>query len=135
MDDHTLTGHSILVVEDEPLIALDLRQWFEGVGAHVFAATHLPHALRLAEHPDLSAAVLDYRLGQGDSSQIGCRLEERGIPFMFYSAYDDMHQIWPNAVLLTKPGSKHDLVDAVARVLARADQGLAAANDQFLATH
>jgi CheY-like chemotaxis protein len=117
MHDRVLTGHSILVVEDEPLTALDLRECFEGAGAHVFAATHLPHALRLAEHPDLSAAVLDYRLGYDDTGRIGCRLEERGIPFMFYSGYREMRQIWPEAVLVAKPANKHDLFDAVARVL------------------
>ena len=117
MDDRALAGHCILVVEDEPLTALDLRECFEGAGAHVFAATHLPHALRLAEHPDLSAAVLDYRLGQGDTAQIGCRLEERGIPFMFHSGYTDMRQRWPDTVLLAKPANKHDLIEAVARVL------------------
>jgi DNA-binding response OmpR family regulator len=78
-----LTGCSILVVEDEPLIALDLRKSFESAGAHVFAATQLEHALQLAGHPDLSAAVLDYRLGQRDSAAICSLLEERGIPFVF----------------------------------------------------
>jgi CheY-like chemotaxis protein len=118
MHGHTLTGHAILVVEDEPLTALDLRESLEGAGAHVFAATHLGAALRLAEHPDLSAAVLDYRLGYGDTAEIGCRLEERGIPFMFYSGYNDMRELWPNILLLPKPANRHKLVEAVVRVLA-----------------
>jgi CheY-like chemotaxis protein len=118
MEDRALSGRSILVVEDEPLTALDLRESLEGAGAHVFAATHLAHALRLAEHPDLSAAVLDYRLGHGDTAEIGCRLEERGIPFMFYSGYNEMREIWPDIVLLPKPANRHKLVEAVARVLA-----------------
>ena len=74
-----LSGRSILVVEDEPLIALDLRQSLESAGAYVFAATQLPHALQLAGHPDLSAAVVDYRLGQGDSTAICSLLEQREI--------------------------------------------------------
>jgi CheY-like chemotaxis protein len=113
-----LSGRSILVVEDEPLIALDLRQSLESAGAYVFAATQLPHALQLAGHPDLSAAIVDYRLGQGDSTAICSLLEQRGIPFVFYSGYDDMHEIWPAAVRVPKPADGHRLVEAVAGVLA-----------------
>ena len=112
-----LSGRSILVVEDEPLIALDLRESLESAGAYVFAATQLPHALQLAGHPDLSAAVLDYRLGQENSAPICSLLEQRGIPFVFYSGYDDMHQIWPDAVRVPKPADGHRLVEAVAEGL------------------
>jgi CheY-like chemotaxis protein len=113
-----LSGRSILVVEDEPLIALDLRQSLESAGAYVFAATQLPYALQLAGHPDLSAAVVDYRLGEGDSTAICSLLEQRGIPFVFYSGYDDMRKIWPDAVRVSKPTDGYRLVEAVAGVLA-----------------
>jgi PleD family two-component response regulator len=46
MNNLALSGRSILVVEDEPLVALDLRETLERAGAYVFAATHLSHALR-----------------------------------------------------------------------------------------
>jgi CheY-like chemotaxis protein len=116
MDNLALSGRSILIVEDEPLIAIDLRQSLESAGAYVFAATQLPHALQLAEHPDVSAAVLDCRLGQQDSSAICARLEQRGIPFMFYSGYDDLHRLWPNVARLPKPATAHELIDAVKRM-------------------
>src|SRR5262245_16596396 len=112
---HALAGHSILVVEDEPLIALDLRQSLESAGAHVFAATQLQYAYQLAGHPDLSGAVLDYRLGHGDTAEIGRRLKERGIPFIFYSGYDEMHRIWPDAVRVAKPADGARLVEALAK--------------------
>ena len=112
-----LTGRSILVVEDEPLIALDLRNTFESAGAYVFAATQLPHALQLAGHPDLSAAVLDYRLADGDCTPICTLLSERSVPFVFYSGYDDMREQWSHAVRVPKPASPPELIQAVTEVL------------------
>jgi CheY-like chemotaxis protein len=114
MKNLTLAGHSILVVEDEPLIALELRQTLESRGAYVFAATQLPHALQLAGHPDVSAAVLDCRLGrEEDSAAICSLLEQRGVPFVFYSGYDDMQQLWPHVVRVSKPADGRRLVEAL----------------------
>jgi DNA-binding response OmpR family regulator len=119
MKNLALSGCSILVIEDEPLVALDLRQTLESAGAYVFAATQLAHALQLAGHPDVSAAVLDYRLGQEDSAPICSVLQRRGVPFLFYSGYDDVHRIWPDAVRVPKPAGVHRIIDAVAGVLRR----------------
>jgi len=82
-----------------------------------FASTQHPHALQLAGHPDLSAAVLDYRLGQEDTSAICVRLGQRGVPFMFHSGYDDMREQWPHAVRVPKPASPPELIQAVKEVL------------------
>jgi CheY-like chemotaxis protein len=117
MKNLTLSGQSILVVEDEPLVALDLRETLERAGAYVFAATHLFHALQLAGHPDLSAAVLDYRLGDSDCTAVCSGLERRGIPFIFYSGYDHMQQLWPHAMCVPKPADGSRIVDAIAGAL------------------
>ena len=68
MERPTLHGRSILVVEDEPVIALDIAQAFERVGAQVIVSTTLHDAMVLVEHDSLSAAVLDHVLQDGDSS-------------------------------------------------------------------
>ena len=85
-----LTGRLILIAEDEPLIALDVKQTFEEEGAKVIVARTLDDALRGVEHPALSAAVLDYALGDGDSSGICERMKERKIPFIVYTGYDNL---------------------------------------------
>jgi CheY-like chemotaxis protein len=117
MQNLALSGHSILVVEDEPLVALDPRETLESAGAYVFAATQHSHAMQLAGHPDLSAAVIDYRLRDEDSSAICSLLEQRGVPFIFYSGYDDMQQLWPHITRVQKPARGYHLVGAVARAL------------------
>jgi len=60
-----LAGRSILIVEDEPLIALDIAEGFQNAGASVFSGHNLQDGLRLAGHPDLSAAVVDFGLRSG----------------------------------------------------------------------
>ena len=114
-----LRGHAILIIEDEPLIALELRRIVEGTGAHVFAATQLAYALRLADHPDLSAAVLDYRLGQEDVEPLCRRLEQRGIPFIFYSGHADALKLWPEAILVSKPSTGNAILEALSGALQR----------------
>ena len=64
----SLEGRSILIVEDEPLIVMDITQAFEGTGAALTTTNTLQHALILVEHDGLSGAILDHALGDGDSS-------------------------------------------------------------------
>jgi DNA-binding response OmpR family regulator len=118
----SFAGHSVLIVEDEPLLALDLRQSFEAAGAYVFAATQFAQALTLAIHPDLSLAVLDYRIGEETSDAVCRHLEARGTPFLFYSAYGDMLDDWPDAVLVSKPSSTPLLLEQAAAVLRSRDR-------------
>jgi hypothetical protein len=82
-----LAGRSILIIEDEPLIALDIEIDFRRVGAKVLSTAYFWVGLHFAEHPGLSAAVLDLRLGLEDCTAICRRLSELRIPFMFYSGY------------------------------------------------
>ena len=84
----SLEGRSILIVEDEPLIVMDITQEFEATGAALTTTNTLKHALILVEHDGLSGAILDHALGDGNSSLLCARLKERGIPFMIYSGYN-----------------------------------------------
>jgi hypothetical protein len=51
----SLKGERLLVVEDEPLIAMDVQASLEREGASVLIARTMPEVLRLAEFPALSA--------------------------------------------------------------------------------
>jgi CheY-like chemotaxis protein len=70
MDSADLVGQSILVIEDEPLIALDICEALKSAGASVFVANCLHDAFALAEHPDLSGAILDFGLRDGDAGPV-----------------------------------------------------------------
>jgi DNA-binding response OmpR family regulator len=102
-----LAGRSILLVEDEPLVCLDTMKRLEAAGAKVFAASHLDKALGLADHPDISAGVLDFDLGNADSTLICWRLFDRRIPFLFHTGrvYSAFRQ-WPTAPVILKPATR-----------------------------
>ena len=70
----------------------------------------LKHALLLAEHDGLSAAILDHALGDGDSSLLCKRLTERGIPYMIYSGYPKSKDAPDDLVHISKPASHEVLV-------------------------
>jgi CheY-like chemotaxis protein len=112
-----LAERCILVVEDEPLIALDITSRLQEAGARVLSASYLEKALGLAECPDLAAGVLDFDLGKADSTPLCWKLVDRQIPFVFHSGrmYSAFRQ-WPGAPVVLKPMT-HGLIGAVAGLL------------------
>ena len=80
MEHLKLRGRSILIVENEPLIAMDISLALEKAGASATITTTVRHALILVEHDGLSAAIMDHALNDGDSTDLCKRLKSRGIP-------------------------------------------------------
>jgi DNA-binding response OmpR family regulator len=113
----SLIGCVVLIAEDEPLIALEIRQGFEEEGAKVIMAHTLPEALRGVEDAALSVAILDHGLGGGDSHEVCERMKERNIPFITYSGYD-LDEDDREGVHVRKPASMSTLVATVRGLLA-----------------
>jgi DNA-binding response OmpR family regulator len=114
-----LTGRSILIVEDEPLIALEVHAAFNAAGASIASAANKKEALRMISQPGLSAAVVDMNLGGHDCSDVCKRLSDSGIPFVFYTgdARADILRMWPQAPILTKLADKQRIVEVVVGML------------------
>ena len=112
-----LDGHLVLVVEDEPLVALHVQEFLENAGARVLLAHALPTARIHARHPNLSAAVLDHGLKSDDTSEICSILKERDIPFVVYSGYSKLQGDCADGELVRKPAPPHVLVATLAGVL------------------
>jgi DNA-binding response OmpR family regulator len=98
-----LEGHSILIVEDEVLVAMEIADAFESVGAVTTMATTLQQALILVESEDLKAAVVDHILGPEDSSPLCARLKERSLPFLIYTGLGTVSGSCAAGVTVTKP--------------------------------
>jgi CheY-like chemotaxis protein len=116
----TLAGRTILVVEDDPLLALEVRSAFSAAGASIMSAADSSKALRMLSSSDLSAAVVDINLGRGDDCSAVCdRLSDRRIPFVFYTGdvRADILLKWPGSPLLTKLADKERVVGVVAGML------------------
>jgi DNA-binding response OmpR family regulator len=127
MTDHSLKGHHVLVVEDEPLIALDLEAALHDIGAQVIGpAGTLERALALANSESLTAAIVDLRLHGRSAREVVVRLVERAVPFIFYSG----HLETPTArdlasvPIIFKPASSAQVVATLARVVTAANGGL-----------
>lgn len=84
-------GRRILVVEDEYLIAADLAEALEELGAEVVGpVANLKAALVEVERAgDLDGATLDVTLGQEKSFDVAAILRRRGVPFVFLTGYGD----------------------------------------------
>jgi DNA-binding response OmpR family regulator len=113
-----LTGRLILIVEDEPLIALNMTLAFEDEGAWVTRARTLKEALIGVEDFALSVGILDHALSDGDNSRVCERMKERNIPFIAYSGYDHPRGPCLGGVHIRKPASMSLLVTTVKDLLA-----------------
>ena len=109
----------VLLVEDEPLIALDIEHHLRRAGARVITAGHLDAALSMTEHPDLSAAVVDLRLGDESAVPIFRRLTHRNLPFVVHTGYstDALQLEWPAVPIIQKPATPDEIADALAEAL------------------
>ena len=90
-----LPNAAILVVEDEYLVAEDLARQIVFDGSTVVGPAPTPAAALdlLAKTVNIGGAVLDVRLGTETAFAIAEKLHERAIPFVFFTAYDDIP--WP----------------------------------------
>jgi DNA-binding response OmpR family regulator len=113
-----LTGRLILIVEDEPPIALQMTQAFEDAGAWVVRAHTLIEALTGVEARKLSAAVLDHALSDGDTLTVCERMNERNIPFVIYSDYERPRGAARQGVYVKKPVGMPELIAIVERAVA-----------------
>jgi DNA-binding response OmpR family regulator len=115
-----LENQRILVVEDDPIIALDLQSILEAAGATVVGPAHkVSEAISLIEGSKVSAVVLDYRLQVGDTLPLARVLQERRIPFLF--ATSDPEGVagkYPGAIIVAKPFRPDQLTSAVGALLA-----------------
>lgn len=76
----------ILVLDDEPLILLDLEYAVEDAGCVPLTALQVSEALQiLHEHP-VSGAILDVSLGQGQTCEtVAKALAARGVPYVLHT--------------------------------------------------
>lgn len=118
MEKQKLAGHSILIVEPDPFVAVDLQDTLVQEGARVVTAFRLERALQLAERPTLSAAVIDATLGAENRGALCLRLAERKVPFVFHSGQTAREPgEWADVPLIAKPADCNKVVEVVAGLL------------------
>lgn len=113
-------GAAILIVEDEPLVAMLLEDMLGELGVAVVGpATHLEDGLRLAQDGGFDAAILDINLGGNRSFAIADELDRRGIRFSFATGYGNagVEGRYQHIPLLTKPYMADDVRRLIAILL------------------
>jgi PAS domain S-box-containing protein len=111
-----LQGKRILVIEDEPLVAMDVESSLTAAGCEVVGpAATLERAKLLIEESDCDAALLDVNLAGQPVDELATLLTRKNRPFAFVTGYgrDALPSGFRGAVVLGKPFSADQLLATV----------------------
>ena len=110
----------VLIVEDEPLIMLELQTMLTDLGwdvAHL--ASDIDRAIELAQREALDLAILDVNVKGRTSFPVADILEKRKVPIILATGYSTevIVENYPRATYLQKPYVRSDLARALTRAL------------------
>lgn len=116
----SLEGFKVLVVEDDPIIGLDISEILEADGASVVGPHSKPVTAiaAISEGPDV--ALLDVNLGHETSSGVASQLLRERIPFLVLSGQLDRSELeaeFRNAPFVSKPFSDREIVVGLMKLL------------------
>lgn len=118
--DKLLSGRSILVVEDEMLVLLNVEDMLADLGCtSVSAAATADQALALIAAQAFDAAMVDVNLDGIQSYPVADALAARGVPFVFSTGYsgESLDDGYRDRPVLGKPYREADLVEVLTRLL------------------
>ncbi|MEE7450206.1 hypothetical protein MRF4_21680 [Methylobacterium radiotolerans] len=112
-----LSGQKVLLVEDDYLIADEMRRMLSRRGAEVLGpVATVDEALALvAASSEIDAAVLDINLRDVMVFPVADALEVRGVPFVFATGYEE--SVIPTRYAHVQRCEKPVQMDTLARVL------------------
>ena len=99
-----MTRH-VLIVEDDPFIAMDLEAIAIEAGARATCCVSVPEALERLTSAEFALALLDIDVVGGKTFEIARQLKSRRVPFAFVSAVRlaDIPADIADAPLVAKP--------------------------------
>lgn len=103
---------SVLVVEDEVLIAMDLQHSLQELGWNVVGPVALmDKAMQLVESENIHVGLLDYNIRSGTSAQIARALLDKSIPVIFLSGdtFRERAEEFAQCKVMAKPVSMDEL--------------------------
>lgn len=121
-----LAGISVLLVEDEYLIALDAEQILKELGVKTIEiAATWDRAAKQAEDGRFDIALLDVNINGQLSFPIAETFARRGIPVVFASGYDIKERVASefDGICVSKPYTSERLKEALFAALAKAADG------------
>ena len=114
------TAKRVLVVEDDPVVAMLVEDIVRDMGHEVLINLSLQNALLEIEAGEIDAVLLDMHLRGEDARPILLDLLARKIPFIVLSGSDQsaLKNEFPEIRILAKPFVKADLEATVRDLLA-----------------
>jgi DNA-binding NarL/FixJ family response regulator len=83
-----LANITVLLVEDEPLVAVGISDQLKKAGASVVGpCSTIGRAMLALGENDIDVAIIDYVLADDNSGGLQDALEEKGIPFIVLTGY------------------------------------------------
>lgn len=115
-DEPTLAGRTVLILEDELIIAFAIEDMLTDMGATVVLASSIAEAQERLADTALSLAVLDVNVQGIKSYAFADELAARGVPLIFATGYGDAEHPaqFAETTTLTKPYNRHELAEAIA---------------------
>lgn len=116
-----MAGMTVLVVEDDFIVAFDMQTLLEEQGARVLGpAANLAEARELLAKERPTVAVLDVNLGGDYVFPLADELLAKDVPFVFATAYADDDRLFPQqapiAPRLSKPVLPNVLIAQLLRI-------------------
>ena len=115
----SLRGKRVVIVEDEPLVSMDLESTLTACGCEVVGtAGTLEKAKAVVERVTCDVALLDLNLAGQSVVEIAAKLTQKNIPFAFVSGYgrDGLPQGFQDTLIVPKPVSNDQLIATVERL-------------------
>ena len=119
-----MQDYRYLILEDEPLIAMDLKFAFEDAGASATTTTTCDEAIAEIEQGQIVGAVLDVNLGRGETCEDAARERPaQKIPFVLHTG--DLNRVGEflrslGAPILSKPRSSEEVIRHIMKMVSDA---------------
>lgn len=113
------TGRTVLIVDDEFLIASMIEDIFARQGANVLMATRVDQAQAHLANSRVDFALIDYQMRAAPSEAIWTELTAKQIPFAFCtgSLAAEMHDKFPGIIIIPKPFSEELILQAASALV------------------
>lgn len=114
----SIAGKSILVLEDEVLLAIEAADVLKSIGAIVIGPAHrIDQAMRLLDERCPDAALLDVNIHGASSTEVARRLVQQGVPFILTTGYGAQSGVAGAAAVIDKPYTHEQIQQALSSIL------------------
>ena len=110
----------ILIVEDEPVLALGLRRFLQATGFEIVACVgSVEKTIAVIDEVECDVVVLDMNLRGQSAVPLAVAFHQRGRPLVFMSGYgdSDLPAEFSGVPFLHKPFDPHELVAVILKML------------------